>query len=146
MKRTSEKPAGKLLLDTHIWSWFVDGNKQKLSPKIIFEIEEGLKLGVVYVSIISVWEIAVLVHKNRISLNTSISNWIETAFSKGGFILVNLSPEIVIESYALPAEFHGDPGDRMLVGTARSQDLTLLTRDDKILEYSKQGYVKTKKG
>jgi PIN domain nuclease of toxin-antitoxin system len=40
---------------------------------------------------------------------------------------------------------HRDPADRMIVSTARLHGLTLLTRDDDLLAYAKQGHVKAKK-
>ena len=52
-----------------------------------------------------------------------------------------MSPEIAIESSFLPGEFHGDPADRIIVATARINDLILLTRDKKILNYGEQSYV-----
>jgi PIN domain nuclease of toxin-antitoxin system len=51
-----------------------------------------------------------------------------------------LEPAIAIESCKLPGTFHADPADRMLVATARIKKLTLVTRDARILKYSRQGY------
>ena len=42
---------------------------------------------------------------------------------------------MAIEAYALPGAFHRDPADRVLVAAARLQGWTLLTADDRILEY-----------
>jgi PIN domain nuclease of toxin-antitoxin system len=41
----------------------------------------------------------------------------------------------------LPGEFHGDPADRIIVATARINNLILLTRDRKILQYRSKGYI-----
>ena len=41
----------------------------------------------------------------------------------------------------LQREFRGDPADRILVATARVNDLILLTLDKKILNYDEQSYV-----
>jgi PIN domain nuclease of toxin-antitoxin system len=38
--------------------------------------------------------------------------------------------------------FHADPADRLLVATARALPATLITRDAKILSYSKAGHVR----
>ena len=56
--------------------------------------------------------------------------------------LCPLSPEIALESCFLPGNFHGDPADRIITATARLGNLTLLTRDRKIIEYSNSGMVK----
>jgi len=47
----------------------------------------------------------------------------------------SLTHEMAIEAYALPGAFHRDPADRVLVAAARLQGWTLLTADDRILEY-----------
>ncbi|NIM18136.1 MAG: hypothetical protein GTO45_31580 [Candidatus Aminicenantes bacterium] len=57
-------------------------------------------------------------------------------------------PEILIlDTHVshLPGDFHGDPADRMIVATARKLDGTLVTFDQKILEYSNNGYVQVLK-
>jgi len=49
--------------------------------------------------------------------------------------LLDLTPEIAVESTRLPAGFRRDPADQIIVATARSLDLPLLTADAKILHY-----------
>ena len=51
-------------------------------------------------------------------------------------IVIDLSPEISIDSNNLPGEFHRDPADRIIVATARMNDCDLLTADTKILQYA----------
>lgn len=52
-----------------------------------------------------------------------------------------LSPEIAVESCALPDNFHVDPADRIIVATARLENLILVTKDQQILKYGKQKFV-----
>jgi PIN domain nuclease of toxin-antitoxin system len=52
-----------------------------------------------------------------------------------------LTAKIAIDSSFLPGAFHGDPADRMLVATARHMNISLLTRDQRILAYSAGGHV-----
>jgi PIN domain nuclease of toxin-antitoxin system len=42
----------------------------------------------------------------------------------------------------LPGPVHGDPADRILIATARALDLTIVTRDSAILDYSARGHVR----
>jgi PIN domain nuclease of toxin-antitoxin system len=58
-----------------------------------------------------------------------------------GLELVSLTPEIALDSSRLPATFHGDPADRIIVATARRMAARLLTRDQKLLEYGRQRHV-----
>ena len=60
----------------------------------------------------------------------------ETALIYPGIHLLKLTPEIAIESTRLPGEFHRDPADQIIVATARIHECSLLTVDDKILNYS----------
>ena len=59
----------------------------------------------------------------------------ETALIYPGIRLLELTPEITIESTRLPGEFHRDPADQIIVATARIHACSLLTVDDKILNY-----------
>jgi PIN domain nuclease of toxin-antitoxin system len=43
-----------------------------------------------------------------------------------------LNADTVIAANDLPASFHGDPADRMIVATARVHDMSLATHDDAI--------------
>ena len=59
----------------------------------------------------------------------------ETALIYPGIRLLELTSEITIESTRLPGEFHRDPADQIIVATARIHACSLLTVDDKILNY-----------
>ena len=57
------------------------------------------------------------------------------AVHKTGIEVFNLSPKVASESCNLPGEFHKDPADRIIVATARINNLTLITKDKKIISY-----------
>jgi len=59
----------------------------------------------------------------------------EVALVYPGIRLIELTPQISIESTKLPGEFHKDPADQIIVATARIYDIPLLTADEKILDY-----------
>ncbi|OQY34737.1 MAG: twitching motility protein PilT [Anaerolineaceae bacterium 4572_5.2] len=89
---------------------------------------------------ISLWEIAKLVEYKRLELPCSIDEWFEQAISYPGIRVLELTPEIAVESTRLPGKFHRDPADQIIVATARINDCPLVTSDTKILDYS---YVET---
>ena len=62
--------------------------------------------------------------------------------SKPGIAVAPLTAEIMIESVHLPGEVHGDPADRMLAATARVLGATLVTKDDQLIQYSRQRHVR----
>ncbi|MBE2233134.1 MAG: type II toxin-antitoxin system VapC family toxin [Anaerolinea sp.] len=122
-----------ILLDTHVWVWWVNESSMAGSgmQRIIHE-NQGTGLGV---SIISCWEVAKLVERGRLELTMPVERWIEQALTYPGIELLQLTPRIAEESTQLPGEFHRDPADQMLVATARVYDIPLLTADSKLLAY-----------
>ena len=130
-----------ILLDTHTWIWLFNGSTE-LSEDIIIEIDRFGSQGKVFISAISVWELSMLVAKNRVILSKPIHQWVKESLSQPGVHLSVISPEIAIESSFLPGKFHGDPADRMIVATARINDLILLTRDRQILKYGEENYLR----
>ncbi len=133
-----------LLLDTHIWLWLVCGVQGKISPPTLRTIERVGQRRALFISIISVWEIALLESKRRIALPMPAQKWMARALDNPEIQLIGLdAPEIVLDSCHLPEEFHADPADRFLVATARARNATLVTADQRILDYSKLGHVKT---
>lgn len=135
------KQPDSLVLDTHIWLWFVGGEDNRLEKTELVLIDRYARQGLVYLAPISIWEIGVLVSKGKIFLQKDPLIWIQEALKSSNTRLAALSPEIAIESTRLPGDFHKDPADRMIAATARSLGAMLLTRDEKLLTYGKQGYV-----
>jgi PIN domain nuclease of toxin-antitoxin system len=121
-----------IILDTHIWIWWVDEHP-KLSRQNRERIEANQASGL-GVSIISCWEIAKLVEKNRLTFECPVEEWIELALDYPGIQLLPLSLPIILESTRLSG-FHADPSDQIIVATARVSGLSLLTQDQKILNY-----------
>jgi PIN domain nuclease of toxin-antitoxin system len=87
------------------------------------------------ISMISCWEVAKLVEYGRLILPCSITEWLNQALAYPGVRLLDLTPSIIVESTQLPAPFHRDPADQMIVATARIYDCPLVTIDGKILDY-----------
>jgi len=123
-----------IILDTHIWIWWVDDHP-KLSPqnRDIIQAHQTSGLGI---SIISCWEIAKLVEKNRLTFESSIEEWLELALKYPGVQLLPLNLPIILESTRLSG-FHADPADQIIVATAKINGLSLITQDEKILNYFK---------
>ena len=123
-----------IVLDTHIWVWWVHGDA-RLSPQhqAYLQLNEANGLGV---SIISCWEVAKLVEYQRLQLPLPVEQWLSQALSYPGVQLLDLTPRIVVESTQLPGQFHRDPADQLIVATARVFRCPLVTVDAKILQYS----------
>ena len=129
-----------LVLDTHIFVWWVS-NDQMLPAKPKKAIDRILdKGGEITISSISAWEIAMLIHKGRLLLNMDLESWLEQVAQIEGITFYPVDNEIALKAVTLPGNFHKDPADRMIVATARKLALPLVTTDEKILRYS---HVKT---
>ncbi|MDF0553623.1 PIN domain-containing protein [Kamptonema sp. UHCC 0994] len=66
-----------IILDTHIWVWWVDNNA-RLTPKYRQWIQEYQQQGL-GVSIVSCWEVAKLIEKNRLIFSVSVDDWLSAA-------------------------------------------------------------------
>jgi PIN domain nuclease of toxin-antitoxin system len=53
-----------------------------------------------------------------------------------------MTPDIAIDSSFLPGNLHGDPGDRLIVATARHLEAPVVTRDRNIIAYARAGHVR----
>jgi len=123
----------KALLDTHILLWWL-GPATRLSRAQWEAIERAGPEEPLWVSEITLWEIATLHSLGRIELRLGLRDWLEKATAPPLVRRVGISPAIAGEVAALPDTFHRDPADRILVATARILGATLLTQDRRILE------------
>jgi PIN domain nuclease of toxin-antitoxin system len=117
----------QLLLDTHALLWSV-GDTDRLSPVA----RDVLSAGAVpaYVSAASVWEIAIKRASGKLKAPDDLLEQIALARFKELGITFKHSAL----AGALPLH-HGDPFDRMLVAQAQSENLTLVTSDERIAAY-----------
>ena len=131
----------KLLLDTHVaYNVFVD--PKNLSAKILDRIEDAQFEGLLFMSSISLWEIAMLIDKNRIKIKLPIRDFLGSMVNIDGLSIIDITANIAAESVSFGNSFHGDPADRIIVATAQVLGATLITRDERILNWSKQGHIK----
>jgi len=138
----SDEEGRALLLDTHVWLWYTEGERTRFSRKIEPLVEAAVQRGELLISAISVWEIAVLGALRRIELSQDTRVWVGRALGFPGVRFKGLSPSIAIESTRLPGELHRDPADRILVATARLTGASLVTCDEHLLAYAKHGHVR----
>ncbi len=132
------------LLDTHAWIWLQEGIPG-LSTKLIATVDQARANDKVFISAVSVWEIGNLEARRRVRFHSNIEEWLHIAFTIGRLQLLPLDAQIALASSRLPGDLHRDPADRILVATARIHDLTLLTRDARLLDYGREGHLRVQK-
>jgi len=124
----------KYMLDTHTWIWW-HMNPQKLSQKVKRIVGNTDRYDELLLSAISPWEFSKLLEKKKIGISCDPEDWINSALDMPKFRLIPLSPVLAYRSTVLPQPFHSDPADQIIVATAREENATILTKDERILTY-----------
>ena len=125
----------KGLLDTHVWVWW-NMVPQKLTRRVRSFISTPSRYEELLLSAISVWEFSKLLEKKRLAISCDPEEWIRVALEMPKLRLVPLSPTIASRSTRLPGPFHDDPADQIIVATAREENATVVTADERIRGYS----------
>ena len=122
-----------ILLDTHTWIWWVDDSTQ-LSQRAKVTIDTAAADSGFYLSSISAWEVAMLVHKGKLQLTMDVDIWVAHTEALPFVTFVPISNRIAIQSVTLP--IHPDPADRIIIATALSLGATIVTKDSKMSAYA----------
>jgi PIN domain nuclease of toxin-antitoxin system len=137
--------AARVLLDTCAVIWLANGDP--LAPRALAAIvAAGLGDGV-YVSPVSAWEIGMLSRPRPgrepgPQFLPDPKTWFSRVMAGPGIRPAALTAEIAVDASYLPGELHGDPGDRLLIATARHLGMPIVTRDRRIVEYAEAGWVR----
>lgn len=129
-----------MLLDTNVLLWRT-GDDKRLSKQARRAIDQAVDRNAACVSAISLWEMAMLIRKQRIGLGQPLREWSRIAFGSQGLQLVPVDEMIAIDAGELEG-IHGDPADRTIIATARAMACPLLTADQAILDYGSTGHVR----
>jgi PIN domain nuclease of toxin-antitoxin system len=117
----------KLLLDTHAFLWW-DSNDARLPDTLRSAI--ALPQNEVFVSAVTVWEIAIKRSLGKLTFEQRVVKAIEDH----GFIALPITVAEAEWAGSLPP-IHRDPFDRLLVAQAQLGGLVLVTVDEQILRY-----------
>lgn len=122
----------KILLDTHIFLWFISGDNQ-LSTDVrdaICNLDNK-----VYLSIVSIWECIVKYQLGKLPLPESPEIYIPKQRQLHKIENLDIDEGSVVQLASLPS-LHKDPFDRMLICQALQHGLTIATVDSAIQAYS----------
>ena len=120
-----------IVLDTHIWLWWINNDQQSLDS--IWQ-EHIASAEVVAVSAISCFEVAWLERHRRITLPCQPTDWFDKALSQSGIVLLPISPAIATRAVDLH-EHHTDPQDRIIIASAIEHNAKLMSDDSKFAKY-----------
>ncbi|HEY0457523.1 MAG TPA: type II toxin-antitoxin system VapC family toxin [Pyrinomonadaceae bacterium] len=122
----------KLLLDTHIFLWFISGD---LRLPILFRNEIQTTNNAVFLSVASLWEIIIKYKIGKLPLPQSPEIYIPRERQKHQIKSLPISESSLKHLVSLP-DLHRDPFDRLLVSQSLSANLTIVTVDQEILNYN----------
>ncbi len=123
-----------IVLDTHVWIWWLS-NPENLSKKASNAINLAMPANSIYVSSISIWEVATLVKKGRLYLKIDVNDWVKLSESLPFINFVPVNNYIALKSVNLPEKLHEDPADRIIIATSLSLGTALVSKDKRLLEY-----------
>lgn len=121
---------GGYLLDTHAAIWFFNGSDTltKTADRIIRNFSNPI-----YLSIVSVWELAVKIGIGKLEFDGKTAGFVRLA-EKNKITILPIKTAHLTALESLPL-IHRDPFDRLLVATAISEQMSLISSDKNIAQY-----------
>jgi PIN domain nuclease of toxin-antitoxin system len=121
----------RILLDTHIFLWFISGDIQ-LSTDVRDAIREPDNE--IYLSAVSVWEVIVKYQLGKLPLPECPETYLPKQRDLHQIVSLSLDENSVVQLAELPP-LHRDPFDRMLICQALQNGLTIATVDSAVRAY-----------
>lgn len=126
-----------ILLDTHALVWWV-AEPERIPAKATRALNAAMRDGrAIGVSSISVWEIAMLVGRGRLSLTMEVDAWLAKVESLPFLGFHPVDNNVARRSVSLDDLASRDPADRMIVATAIEHGATLVTADAHMQDYNR---------
>lgn len=124
----------KILLDTHIFLWYISGDK-----RLSIDKRDGIRdsSNEVYLSVVSVWEAIIKYQLGKLPLPQPPETYLPIQRQQHQIMSLTLNEDSVTHLAQLPA-VHRDPFDRILIRQANVHGLSLMTDDPMIQQYSVQ--------
>jgi len=121
-----------LLLDTHALLWW-QADSDLLSARARRLIDAAPRL---FLSAISLWEIATMVGQGTIALDRPTQMWVHDLLADGIITVAELTPTIAVAAAQLD-DFQGDHADSIIYATAIHHQLVLVTKDPILADYAR---------
>ena len=122
----------RLLLDTHTFLWFI-ADHPSLSQRAKNLIEDGAND--IYLSIASVWEMAIKVSLGKLTLGGSLGSYLAEQLHLNSIDTLDITFTHATAVAALPLN-HRDPFDRLLIAQAHIEGIPIVSADAAFDAYS----------
>ena len=133
--------SSKIVLDAHILIWSIL-SPENLSSSIKEQIACAQNSESIYISSITLWEVAMLINKKRINVFERTPNFLNSIANIDGLNVIQIDADNPSESVMLPGGFTSDPADCIIIASTRKIAGNLITYDQKIINWANQGYLK----
>lgn len=117
-----------ILLDTHVWIWWLLGEGPLLDEERETLNEHAAK-NEIAISAASIWEAERLYQKGIIRLEPDFKTWVNLATQQGVCTVIPINKEVILAQQRLPDNFPDDPADQLIVATALLKKFPLATKD-----------------
>ena len=115
----------RLLLDTHIFLWFVSGDpKMSATTRTLLTDPDNQR----FVSVASVWEMSIKHSLGKLELGAPFETLIPDALSRNGFSTLPIEFKHLVALNKLPLH-HRDPFDRLVIAQAITEQMTVVSAD-----------------
>jgi PIN domain nuclease of toxin-antitoxin system len=121
----------KVLLDTHVFLWWIMGDP-RLPANVFDFISDGNNE--LFFSAASCWEIAIKAQLGRVEITNELEDFIPDQMVKNAVQGLAIYLSHALHVYNLP-NHHRDPFDRMLVAQAQIEKIPIVTSDPFITKY-----------
>jgi PIN domain nuclease of toxin-antitoxin system len=118
-----------VLLDTHAFLWWCED-----APQLSKKARKSISEEDCYVSLASLWEIAVKLSLGKLRLPSSFSRYVPEQMSANGFFSLDIGFRHIAGCAALPWR-HRDPFDRLLISQAIEEGMAVVSRDEAFSAY-----------
>lgn len=122
----------RVLLDTHVFLWFFEGNDRLASSHRSLIVDPAITK---VFSIVSAWEVSIKRRIGKLTLPLSYEDFFYKLSSDYGFEQLPITLEHLAVLDVLPL-LHNDPFDRLLIAQAISEGIPFLTSDDTLYQYN----------
>lgn len=122
----------KVLIDTHIFLWFMEGVRIRQNAKDFLQDTFDNEI---YVSFATAWEIAIKYGIGKLKLPDVPEIWFPNRLRRAGFLYLPIDVQHVLRVHNLP-QHHRDPFDRLLISQANIENLPIISENPQFSVYS----------